>query len=98
MRRAAAREAAFAALFFLLATVVFTWPIAARASNGLGDVWDAKLNAWIFHWDFHQTFRDPLRLFDANIFAPGRYALAFSRTSTARRSLASRSLRPASRP
>jgi hypothetical protein len=78
MSRAAAREAAFAALFFLLATVIFTWPIAARASDGLGDVWDAKLNAWIFHWDFHQTFHDPLRLFDANIFAPGRYALAFS--------------------
>jgi hypothetical protein len=78
MNRAAARETAFAALFFLLATVIFTWPIAARLSDGLGDVWDAKLNAWIFHWDFHQTFRDPARLFDANIFYPGRYALAFS--------------------
>ncbi|HLN81847.1 MAG TPA: hypothetical protein VK392_11710, partial [Thermoanaerobaculia bacterium] len=46
--------------------------------SGLGDLWDAKLNAWIFHWDFHQTFRDPLHLFDANIFHPARYALAFS--------------------
>ena len=46
--------------------------------TGLGDLWDAKLNAWIFHWDFHQTFRDPLHLFDANIFHPARYALAFS--------------------
>src|SRR5206468_5064328 len=36
------------------------------------------LNAWILHWDFHQTFRDPLHLFDANIFYPARYALAFS--------------------
>jgi hypothetical protein len=36
MRRAAAREAAFVALFFLLATVIFTWPIAARVSDGLG--------------------------------------------------------------
>ena len=50
----------------------------ARLSDGLGDVWDAKLNAWIFHWDYHQTFRDPLRLFHANIFHPARYALAFS--------------------
>jgi hypothetical protein len=77
-KRAGAREIALAALFFLLATVVFTWPIAARVSDGLADVWDAKLCAWIFHWDFHQTFHDPLRLFDANIFYPGRYALAFS--------------------
>jgi hypothetical protein len=46
--------------------------------SGLGDLWDAKLNAWIFHWDFHQTLRDPLHLFDANIFYPARYALAFS--------------------
>ncbi len=46
--------------------------------SGLGDLWDAKLNAWIFHWDYHQTFRDPLQLFHANIFHPARYALAFS--------------------
>ena len=78
MRRAAAGEAAFAALFVLLATVVFTWPIAARASDGLGDIWDAKLTAWILHWDFHQTFHDPMHLFDANIFFPSRYALAFT--------------------
>jgi hypothetical protein len=78
MKRVPAREMAAAALLFFLATLLFTWPIAAHLTDGLGDVWDAKLNAWIFHWDFHQTFRDPLRLFDANIFSPGRYALAFS--------------------
>ena len=47
-------------------------------TSGLGDLWDAKLNAWIFHWDFHQTFRDPIHLFDGNIFHPARYSLAFS--------------------
>jgi hypothetical protein len=36
------------------------------------------LNAWILNWDFHQTFRDPFHLFDANIFFPARYVLAFS--------------------
>ena len=55
-----------------------TWPIAARAATGLADLWDAKLVAWILHWDFHQTFHDPIHLFDANIFFPARYALAFS--------------------
>jgi hypothetical protein len=72
------REIALAALFFLFATVLLTWPIAAHVSNGLADIWDAKLNAWILHWDFHQVFRDPLHLYDANIFYPDRYALAFS--------------------
>jgi hypothetical protein len=46
--------------------------------SGLPDLWDAKLNAWILNWDYHQTFRDPLHLFDANIFYPATYALAFS--------------------
>ncbi len=78
MSRGLLRDTALAALFFLLATVVFTWPIAAHVTDGLGDPWDAKLNAWILHWDFHQTFRDPLHLYDANIFYPTRYALAFS--------------------
>jgi hypothetical protein len=72
------RQILFAGAFFAGATVLFTWPMAAHAGNGLGDVWDAKLNAWIFHWDFHQTFRDPVHLFDANIFYPARGALAFS--------------------
>ena len=78
MRRSAAGQTVLAALFFLLATIVLTWPIAPRAADGLADIWDAKLNAWILHWDYHQTLRDPIHLFDANIFYPSRYALAFS--------------------
>jgi hypothetical protein len=77
-RGAPLRDTVLAALFFLLATIVFTWPIAAHVTDGLGDLWDAKLNAWILHWDFHQVFRDPSHLYDANIFHPARYALAFS--------------------
>lgn len=72
------RELAGAAGFFAIAAVLFTWPLAARISRGMPDLWDDKLNAWIFHWDFHQIFRDPLHLFDANIFHPARGALAFS--------------------
>ncbi len=58
-RRARLRETALAALFFLTATVLFTWPIAPRATTGLEDLWDAKLNAWILHWDFHVWRRGP---------------------------------------
>jgi hypothetical protein len=78
VRRPGFREAAGAALFYSAAAVLFTWPLAARMRSGMPDLWDDKLNAWIFHWDFHQVFRDPLRLFDANIFHPARHTLAFS--------------------
>ncbi len=76
--RTRARSLAAAGVFFALAAVVFTWPLATRLGSGLPDLWDAKLNAWILNWDFHQTFHDPFHLFDANIFFPARYALAFS--------------------
>ncbi|MBC8645518.1 MAG: hypothetical protein H7X85_00020, partial [Thermoanaerobaculia bacterium] len=72
------RGAALAAGVFLLAAVVATWPQAAHLRDGLTDVWDAKFTGWVMHWDFAQTFRDPLRLFHANIFHPAPYALAFS--------------------
>jgi hypothetical protein len=77
-RSSGAGEAVRAAAVFLAATVLLTWPQTVRMGSGLGDLWDAKLNAWIFHWDYHQTFHDPLHLFHANIFHPARYALAFS--------------------
>ncbi|MGH9400278.1 MAG: hypothetical protein ACRD00_07900 [Thermoanaerobaculia bacterium] len=73
-----ARALAAAAAFYALAAAVFTWPLVLHLGSGLPDLWDAKLNAWILNWDFHQTFRDPLHLFDANIFYPARYVLAFS--------------------
>lgn len=77
-RRLRPWEASWASLFFLAATVIFTWPIAPRSGSGLADLWDAKLNAWILHWDYHQIFRDPIHLYHGNIFYPSRYALAFS--------------------
>ncbi|MEO8347444.1 MAG: hypothetical protein ABI610_00920, partial [Acidobacteriota bacterium] len=54
-RAARGREVLLAAGVFLIATILLTWPQAARIGSGLGDLWDAKLNAWIFHWDYHQT-------------------------------------------
>jgi hypothetical protein len=77
-KRGKARETVLAALFFAGSTLLATLPLVLHLSDGSGDLWDAKLNAWILHWDFHQTFRDPTHLFDANIFYPARYALAFS--------------------
>ncbi|MGE5414904.1 MAG: hypothetical protein ACM3NW_12050 [Syntrophomonadaceae bacterium] len=72
------RETAQAALFFLALTVLMTWPQAAHLDDGLTDIWDAKLVARVLQWDFHQTLRDPLNLFQLNFFHPARYVLAFS--------------------
>jgi hypothetical protein len=69
---------ALAALFFLAATVVMTWPQAAHMNDALSDYGDAKLVARILQWDYHQTFRDPGNLFQLNFFHPARYVLAFS--------------------
>jgi hypothetical protein len=72
------RGAAVAVGVFLLAALVSTWPQVRHLNDGLTDVWDAKFTAWVMHWDFAQTFRNPFRLFHANIFHPAPYALAFS--------------------
>ena len=55
-----------------------TWPQAAHLGDGLSDWGDAKLVTRILHWDFRQTFRDPVNLFHLNFFHPSRYVLAFS--------------------
>jgi hypothetical protein len=57
-----------AAAFFAAAAGAMTWPLAARLARSVSDPGDPYLNAWILHWDWKQFFRDPVRLFDANIF------------------------------
>jgi len=66
-------------LFFAALAVAHTWPLAtnpgvlSRNDNG-----DAVLHEWILAWVAHQVVTDPLHLFDANIFYPERYTLAYS--------------------
>src|SRR5262249_23745296 len=65
-------------LGFALLTVVMTWPWITHVRDFCADPGDPYLHSWIMWWDFHQTFRDPLHLFDGNVFYPYRYSLAFS--------------------
>ncbi len=76
--RSSRGEWILAILFFAALTVLLTWPQAARLHDRTTDLYDAKLEAWVLQWDFRQTLRDPLNLFQAPIFHPARYALAFS--------------------
>ena len=68
-----------AIVVFIGLAVVHTWPLATNpAGLSLNANGDAQLNEWILAWVVHQLPRDPLNLFDANIFHPAKDALAFS--------------------
>ncbi len=75
--RAWVRETAIFAAFALL-TAAMTWPWVTHVRDHASDTGDPYLTSWILWWDFHQTFHDPIHLFDGNIFFPYRYSLAFS--------------------
>lgn len=60
-----------------LLTVVMTWP-QAMLMHSVPDLGDPLLSTWRTAWIAHQLVRDPLHLFDANIFYPEPRTLAFS--------------------
>jgi hypothetical protein len=73
------RRALAALLLFTLLAVAHTWPLAsAPADYSRHDTSDPVLNEWVIAWVAHQLPRDPLHLFDANIFHPESNTLAFS--------------------
>jgi hypothetical protein len=70
-----------AAAFFLFAAlaVAHTWPLATQPGTlSRNDNGDTVLIEWSLAWVAHQLPRDPVHLFDANIFYPAKHALAFS--------------------
>src|SRR6478735_9167148 len=63
----------------VLLAILHTWPLALHAGRySRNDNADTQLNEWILAWVAHQLPRDPVHLFDANIFYPAHDALAFS--------------------
>ncbi|HSS20909.1 MAG TPA: hypothetical protein VLL54_12615 [Pyrinomonadaceae bacterium] len=65
-------------LAFVAITILMTWPWVLHLRDGVSDPGDPYLNAWIMWWDYFQTFHDPLHLFQAPIFYPYQYTLAYS--------------------
>ena len=57
---------------FLALTALMTWPWVLHLRDAVADPGDPYMIAWTLWWDFHQTFRDPLELFHANVFYPYR--------------------------
>ena len=63
----------------MLLAIGHTWPLAVDPTHlSSVDGGDAQRDAWIVSWIAHQLPQDPLHLFDANIFHPTGYALAYS--------------------
>jgi hypothetical protein len=72
-----ALECAGITLAYGLVVVVMTWPQAARLDM-VPDLGDPLFSTWRLAWTAHQIVRDPLHLFDGNIFYPERLTLTYS--------------------
>lgn len=61
-------------------TIVLTYPQIRHMRDGVYDPGDPLLNLWALSWVAHALPTAPGHLFDANIFVPERYTLAYSET------------------
>jgi hypothetical protein len=58
--------------------VVTTWPLTLRLTTAIADLGDPLLNVFILDWDCHALLHAPLSIFDAPVFYPAKYPLAYS--------------------
>src|SRR5919202_4905868 len=63
---------------FVCLTLLMTWPWALHLRDAIPDPGDPYVHAYFLWWDYHQTFHDPLHLFEATMFYPYHQTLAFS--------------------
>jgi len=68
---------------FLLLTVALSWPLPLQLTTHLlGTGTDPDLYMWTLGWNAHALLTQPISIFDANIFHPSRYSLAYSENLT----------------
>ncbi|HEY5502608.1 MAG TPA: hypothetical protein VIJ97_04795 [Candidatus Anoxymicrobiaceae bacterium] len=66
-------------LVFALITIAFTWPMVAHpATRVAGGSGDTLLSTYIMSWTAHAIRANPARLFNATMFFPNKYTLAYS--------------------
>ena len=66
-------------VLFAVLTVFMTYPQVLVLDRGVSpDIADPLLSTWRLEWIAHQLLRDPVHLFDANIFHPEPDTLAYS--------------------
>jgi hypothetical protein len=64
--------------YFGAAAVAMTWPLAANLDVAIAHPGDPLLVTWILDWDYYGAAHAPLHIFDAPMFVPFRYTLAFT--------------------
>ena len=80
------RRTALAALAYIVAACLFTWPLILHPRSLLGAMdptGDPSLNLWTLGWDLHTLAAHPswllnLRVFDAPMYFPAPRTLAYS--------------------
>jgi hypothetical protein len=63
---------------YLALAVIVTWPMAIRMETAVTDEGDPLHLSWILDWNIHALTHKPLHIFDAPIFYPSKYPLAYS--------------------
>jgi hypothetical protein len=64
---------------YVVLTLVLTYPLSIHpGSSVLARVPDTDLFLWTFAWDTHALTSSPWSVFDANIYYPERFTLAYS--------------------
>jgi hypothetical protein len=67
------------AALYAAITILLAWPLSIHpASQVMSIAPDTDLFLWTLAWDAHAFVSQPLRIFDANIYAPQRLTLAYS--------------------
>lgn len=75
------REAAIF-LFYLALAIAMTWPLASHLGTAVADLGDPLFCTWIVDWVCHALTHSPLHLYDAPIYYPGHFSLAYSENLT----------------
>ena len=71
------RELAVVTLAYVVFVAALTWPQVVNVYS-VPDLGDPLFSIWRISWVSHQILRDPLSLFDTNIFHPERLTLTYS--------------------
>ena len=75
--RLSASELARVTALMAVLTLVMTYPQVVRM-DAVRDLGDPLFSIWRLAWIAHQLVRDPLNLFDGNLYYPNRFTLAYS--------------------
>jgi hypothetical protein len=79
-RRKSVAIYALVLVLFTLLTLFYTRPLASKASDHTmrENTGDTLFNVYVLSWNAHALRTNPLDLFNASIFYPNRYTLAYS--------------------